>query len=75
MSEELLEAVKQLTTSLVRLNARCDALEAALLTLVAQVTESQFQKRLERIENKFPKIAADIDYRAEVPDLPDELLG
>ena len=71
-----------------RLEARCDELEVALgilaskaglqtdklLKTVEHVTELSFQKRLERAEGVNPEIAAEIDYRPELPDLPDEFL-
>ncbi len=82
------ECVKVLLAKAMRLEARCDALEIAvgvlakkaglpeekLLKYVAQVTELSFQKRLERAEGVNPEIAAEIDYRPELPELPDELL-
>jgi hypothetical protein len=77
-----------LTSKTIRLEARCDALEIACETLarkagipagqmlktIDDMTAAFHQKRLERVENASPAIAAEIDNRPSMPDLPDELL-
>ncbi len=86
--QALYELVKAVVAKTMRLEARCDALEIAvgllakktglseeeLLKYVDQLTELSFQKRLERAEGINPELAAEIDYRPELPELPDWLV-
>ena len=87
LNQAIEKAIDGLLSKTIRLEARCDALEIAcatvarkagiddqkLLKSISDLTEYSFQKRLERIESVAPSIAADIDYRPSMPDLPDEL--
>ena len=77
-----------LVSKTMRLEARCDALEVAvgvvakkaqlpeekLMKMIDHLTEVSFQKRLERAEGVSPELAAEIDYRPQLPELPDEFL-
>jgi len=78
-----------LVSKTMRLEARCDALgiavglvakkaqlpEEKVLKMIDHLTEASFQKRLERAEGVSPELAAEIDYRPELPELPDEFLN
>jgi len=86
--EQFYEFAKSILAKTMHLEARCDSLEIVVATLairsgisqdkilkmIDQVRDAQFQKRLERAESVSPEVAADIDYRTELPDIPDELL-
>jgi alpha-D-ribose 1-methylphosphonate 5-triphosphate synthase subunit PhnL len=86
--EEISKAIVGLTSKALRLEARCDALDVALQAVamktglsqeqvakwVDYLTEAAYQKRLERIESADPSIAAELDRRASLPELPNELL-
>lgn len=88
MDKEIYEAMKSLLAKSMRLEARCDALATIALSLgrkvgfsdekilerIEHLTEMYHQKRLERAEGVSPELAAEIDYRPELPELPDELL-
>ena len=85
--EEMRKSIFALLSKSMRLEARCDALEIALGVLSQQanipperihkmiddMTALSFQKRLERAEGANPAIAAELDTRSGVPDLPDDL--
>jgi len=86
--DQIYKTISALTAKTMRLESRCDALEIALGVLsqksgipaekihkvVDDMTALSFQKRLERVENASPAIAAELDYRPSIPDLPPELL-
>ena len=77
-----------LVSKTMRLEAPYDALEVAvgvvakkaqlpeekLMKMIDHLTEVSFQKRLERAEGVSPELAAEIDYRPQLPELPDEFL-
>ncbi|MDP9099322.1 MAG: hypothetical protein M3N48_10080 [Verrucomicrobiota bacterium] len=74
--------------SILELKARCAALEYVLQSLslkagceagsiekaLSQLTSLIHQRLLERAESLDPALAAQIDVRAELPDLPDSIL-
>lgn len=86
--KEVYQSIVALTSKTIRLEARCDALEIAcgalarqaglpdgqILKLIDDMTAASLQKRLERVENVDPAIAAEMDNRPAMPDLPSELL-
>ena len=82
------KAIAALTSKAMRLEARCDALEI-VLGVVSQkagiphetvhkflddLTTLSLHKRLERVEGVDPAIAAELDSRPIVPELPTDLL-
>ena len=85
---DLRESLLAIAAKVVRMEARTDALEAVVRVLsmklgipdkkveklIADLTESQHQKYLERAEQVNPRLGADLDKRVELPELPDELL-
>lgn len=74
-----------LSSKAMRLDARCDAIEAVccavgvktgidqatLTQMIEDLTNTCLQKRLERVESVDPAIAAALDNRPVITDLPD----
>lgn len=85
MSDESLPPTEVTAALIIKLMARCDALELALLAvgskagmesdkvekLLQYLNELTHQKRLEQVETSHPDIAAKLDWRTEYPDLLD----
>lgn len=73
------EHLKQLTAAIIRLDAKCDALEIGLAVVagqvgiepkkiceaIAKVREQRHQQLLESLENKSPALAASLDFRLQ----------
>jgi hypothetical protein len=81
------KAVTSMASAILRLQARCDALEAVLRVLarkpgledqhvqklIRDLTEAAHQQLLERVESLSPDLAVELDRRAPL-DLPEDFL-
>lgn len=88
LHESMLAATETMLLRTLKLEARCAALEAMTdllamkcgydLNLVHEklqtVRDAHLQKALEEVQKTDQGLAARIDTRAEMPDIPDELL-
>ena len=80
MSDQPLMPIEAIAAAIVKLLARCDALEIALQVVVdslkiekllQHLNDLTHQKRLEQAENESAGLAARIDYRTEYPEFLD----
>jgi hypothetical protein len=86
--EEIDENFSAILSQMVRLQSRVDALTAIMELLalrcgstrdqfrsaVKSLTDACIQKRLEKIEDRAPRMAAKIDQREDIPDIDPEIL-
>jgi hypothetical protein len=87
--EQIDETFSAILSHMVRLQSRVDALtgivellalrqgstRAQFRSAIKSLTDSCVQKRLEKIEDLSPGMAAKIDHREDIPEIDPEILG